>query len=236
MIIKNSPVSYLSNEPQMQTAEESSQHLSLGDTLKQLLVTDNDNGLSIREITRAVGEKGFGLVLIVLSLPSALPVPAPGYSTPFGIVIALVALQMMRGRAAVWLPRKLASVRIQPALAATMLGSASKFLKAIERFIRPRQLWIRGRAGQAGLASVILIMACLMMLPIPLTNTFPAMVIFMIGVGLSEEDGLLALAAFAVGCGAVLLYAGIIYIALTQGPEAIEHIKEGIKSMLGLGA
>jgi hypothetical protein len=219
----------------MQTADEVPPHLSLGETLSQLLATDDERGLSICEITSAVAEKGFGLVLIILSLPSALPVPAPGYSTPFGIVIALIALQMVRGREAVWLPKKLAAIRIKPKLANTMLGSASKFLKMIERFIRPRQKWIRGRAGQAALAVVIFIMACLMMLPIPLTNTFPAMVIFMIGVGLAEEDGLLAIGAFAVGCCAVLLYVGIVYIALTQGPEAIEGIKEGIKSLLGMG-
>ena len=220
----------------MQTADDVPPHLPLGDTLKRLLETDDERGLTISEITGAVGEKGFGLVLIVLSLPSALPVPAPGYSTPFGIVIALIALQMLLGHQAVWLPKKLGAIRIKPKLASTMLGTASKFLKKIERFIRPRQQWIRGRAGQAALALVIFIMACLMMLPIPLTNTFPAMVIFMVGVGLAEEDGLLAIGAFAVGCGAVLLYAGIIYIAVTQGPEAIEQIKDGIKSLFGLGS
>lgn len=220
----------------MQSTDHAPQHLPLGETLKQLLATDDARGLSIRELTAAVGEKGFGLVLIVLSLPSALPVPAPGYSTPFGIVIALVALQMIVGRQTLWIPEKLGNVRIQPKLANKMLGAAAKFLNKIERFIRPRHRWIRGRTGQAAIASVIVVMACLMILPIPLTNTFPAMVIFMIGVGLSEEDGLLAIAAFAVGCGAVLLYAGIIYIVLTQGVEAIEPIKDWIKSLFGLSA
>jgi hypothetical protein len=218
----------------MQTTDETPPPLPLGETLEQLLQIEDTRGLSIREITGAVGEKGFGLVLIVLSLPSALPVPAPGYSTPFGIVIALIALQMMSGRTAVWLPAKLSAIRIKPKLAHTMLGSASKFLHAIERFIRPRQKWIRSHPGQAGLAVVIAIMACLMMLPIPLTNTFPAMVIFMIGVGLSEEDGLLAIGAFVVGCCAVLLYAGIIYLVLTQGVEAIDPIKDAIKSLFSM--
>lgn len=219
----------------MQTISDETGHLPLGETLKRLLETEDERGLSIQEITSAVGEKGFGLLLMVLSLPSALPVPAPGYSTPFGIVIGLIAIQMVQGRHSIWLPQKLGALRIKPSVANAMLGSASKFLSKIERFIRPRQKWIRGRSGQAGLAIVILIMACLMMLPIPLTNTFPAMVIFMIGVGLSEEDGLLAIGAFAVGILAVMLYAGIIYIVLAQGPEAIESIKEGIKGLLGFG-
>lgn len=218
----------------MQTAPERPEHLPLGDALEALLESEDERGPSIKEITRTVGEKGFGLVLMVLSLPSALPVPAPGYSTPFGIVIGLIALQMILGRQALWIPRRFENVRIKPNLAKRMLGTASKFLKKIERFIRPRQQWIRSRPGQAGLAIVILIMASLMMLPIPLTNTFPAMVIFLIGVGLSEEDGLLAIAAFGVGLLAVGLYAGIIYIFLTQGPEAIDATKDWIKSRLGM--
>ena len=104
----------------------------------------------------------------------------------------------------------------------------------VEHLIKPRQRWIRSKAGQAALATVIIIMACLMMLPIPLTNTFPAMVIFMIGIGLSEEDGLLAIAAFAVGIAAVALYGVIIYLVITQGPEAAEGIKDWIKGLLGM--
>ena len=205
-------------------------HLSLGATLKDLLITDGESGLSLHEVTEAVGEKGFGLVLIVLSLPSALPIPAPGYSTPFGLAIGLVALQMLLGRETVWLPERLGRARIKPRIAETMLGTASKILGKVERFIHPRQQWIRGRFGQAALAVAVSLMAALMVLPIPLTNTAPAMVIFMIGVGLSEEDGLLALGAFFVGCLAVLLYGAIIYLVLTQGIEAIEPIKDWIQS------
>lgn len=210
-------------------------HLPLGDAIARVLRNSDERGPSIGEITSGVGEKGFGLLLVILSLPSALPVPAPGYSTPFGIVIALLALQMMLGRRAIWLPRRLQAIRVRPKLAAKMLGTATGFLRRIERWIRPRQRWIGSRTGQAALSTVVLVMALLMILPIPLTNTFPAMVIFMLGVGLSEEDGWLAIGAFALGCLAILLYAGIIYVLVTQGPEAIEGAKDWLKALLGLG-
>ena len=216
----------------MQTTVQTQQYQTLGKTLKDLLDTDEPSGLSIQEITNAVGEKGFGLLLVLLSLPSALPVPAPGYSTPFGTVIALVALQMSFNRSTIWLPSKLANIRIKPQLAHSMLGSASKFLINIERYIRPRQLWIRNRKIQVGLVIIICIMAFLMILPIPLTNTFPAIVIFIIGVGLAEEDGLIVLGAFLIGCFTLLLYTGIIYLVLTQGAEAIDPIKRFIKVLL----
>lgn len=209
-------------------------HLPLGEALRQILARDEEHGPSIGGIVDGVGEKGFGLLLMILSLPSALPIPAPGYSTPFGIMIALIALQMMFGRQSLWLPERLRRVHIKPNIAEKMLGAAARFLKKIERFIRPRHLWIASTMGQACIALVILSMAMLMMLPIPLTNTAPAIVIFLIGIGLSEEDGLLAIGAFAAGCVAVLLYAVVIYMLITQGPEAIEAIKEGIKSLLGI--
>ena len=216
----------------MQTTAQKQQYQTLGKTLKDLLDTDKPSGLSIQEITNAVGEKGFGLLLVVLSLPSALPVPAPGYSTPFGTVIALVALQMSFSRKTIWLPSKLANIRIKPKLAHSMLGCAYKFLINVERYIRPRQLWIRDRIIQVGLVIIICLMAFLMILPIPLTNTFPAIVIFIIGVGLAEEDGLIVLGAFLISCFTLLLYAGIVYVVLTQGAEAIDPIKGFIKEFL----
>lgn len=216
----------------MQT--DTTTHTSLAETLEDALASEHQNGPSIGELTDAVGEKGFGLLLVLLSLPSALPVPAPGYSTPFGIVIALIALQMLMGRHAVWLPARLQRIRIKPTLANKMSGAATKFLHAVEHLIRPRQQWIRASLGQSSLAIVILIMACLMMLPVPLTNTLPAMVIFLIGVGLSEEDGMLAIGAFAVGCVAVVLYSYIIYLVLSQGSEAVDGLKEWIQARLGM--
>ena len=209
-------------------------HASLAEVLRSALQLPEGANQNIGTLSREVGEKGFGLLLMILSLPSALPIPAPGYSTPFGIVIALIALQLLVGRRRIWLPKRLEAIRIRPKLADRMLGTAAGFLRRIERRIRPRQCWIRSRAGQAGLSIVIVMMASLMILPIPLTNTFPAMVIFILGIGLSEEDGLLALGAFAAGCFAILLYAGVIYLSLTQGPEAIESIKDWLKSILGL--
>jgi hypothetical protein len=226
---------FLRSKLQMQNTEsdpQSSTPPSLGAAIADLLSSESAEGPSIGEISAAVREKGFGLVLMVLALPSALPVPAPGYSTPFGIVIALIAGQMLMGRSTLWLPQRLEGIRLNPRATRAMLTTASKFLRRIEHWVRPRQQWIRSTGGQAGLAVIILCMASLMILPIPLTNTAPAMVIFLIGVGLSEEDGLLALGAFALGSLALLLYAGVVYLLLTEGPGAVDVLIEELRGLL----
>lgn len=215
----------------MQTESKDGQ-ASLAQVLQAALKNPEGQALSIGKITEAVGDKGFGLLIIILSLPSALPVPAPGYSTPFGVAIMLIALQMVCGRRSLWLPKRIQAVQIPSSICNKMVSSAVKFLRTTERWIKPRQRWIASPAGHAWLAVVIGIMASLMILPIPLTNTLPAMVIFLIGIGLSEEDGYLALFAFAVGVGAIILYSYIIYLLITQGPEAVDLIKEWLKALL----
>lgn len=217
----------------MQT-ESKEGHASLAEVLWSALQRSEGENLNIGTLSREVGEKGFGLLLMILSLPSALPIPAPGYSTPFGVAILLIAIQMLSGRHNLWLPRRIQGVQIPSGLAKRMASAADKFLRATERWIKPRHKWIASPAGHAGLAIVVAVMATLMMLPIPLTNTFPAMVIFLIGIGLAEEDGLLAIVAFAIGLIAILLYAYIIYLLVTQGPEAVNQLKDWIKGLLSL--
>ena len=47
--------------------------------------------VTLVDILLLAQERIFGFLLVILSLPSALPVPAPGYSTPFGVLIFLLA-------------------------------------------------------------------------------------------------------------------------------------------------
>ncbi len=82
------------------------------------LQSQSAEGVCLRDLNQGVGPKSFGLTLLLLSLPSALPVPAPGYSTPFGIALLLVSLQIILGRQSVWLPARMANIRIAPKLAA----------------------------------------------------------------------------------------------------------------------
>ena len=208
---------------------------TLAQALQHSLQSQSAEGVRLRDLNQGVGQKSFGLTLLLLALPSALPVPAPGYSTPFGIALLLISLQMILGRQSVWLPASMARIRIPPKLAAKLAQAAQSFLLRSERWVRPRQVWVQTRAARAGLALIVAAMALLMTLPIPLTNTAPAMVIFLIGMALAESDGLLALFAGILGLGACGLYMIIVYLVWTQGPEVIERALASLKAFLGLG-
>lgn len=202
-------------------------HLPLSVELSQLLQSGGES-LTVGRIAERIGDRGFGLLLVVLSLPSALPVPAAGYSVPFGVLLLALAGQMLTGFARPVVPRRLARVSMAGPFAARVLQAAAWALKRIERLVRPRMRWITSRGGQVAMGILVLLMSLLMMVPIPLTNTFPALVIFLIGVGLTEDDGLFALGACLVGAVAVLLYGGLIYAMVEHGPQVVGSIKEAL--------
>ncbi len=207
---------------------------SLSDNLKRSLGNHTGSDISLKTILDNVGEQGFGLLLMTLSLPSALPIPAAGYSTPFGILFILLGMQMMLGRHRPWLPRWALHRSMSRSFAEKAIGLAARWLEKIERLVHPRLEWIGSPFGSRFMSFVVVVMAILMTLPIPTTNTFPAIVIFLIGVGLSEKDGLFCLGACILGVAAIALYSFVIYLLITQGMEGVEHFKEWIKGLLGM--
>lgn len=217
--------------------------MRLSQDIRALLAQDAalpNQALTVGDLLDRVGDKGFGLLLVILSLPSALPVPAPGYSIPFGILLFVIGLQMAIGRHHPTLPRRLCNIRLQATVAKAMLSGAEAFFRRLELFVRPRLRWINSRGGRAFVSGLVLLMAFLMVIPIPWTNTLPALIIFLIGVGLTEEDGAFAILAAIGGCLTVALYAGALYflIAFFQeyGWHAFAHffdlVKETIRRLL----
>ena len=89
---------------------------SLKEILEHTLEISKNQSLKVSELFNHLGSKGFGVVLVFLSLPSALPVPAPGYSTPFGIAIALIAFQILIGRSVLETPKSIEKIEFQPKL------------------------------------------------------------------------------------------------------------------------
>ena len=201
---------------------------SLKDILEQTIEMAKSQSLNTAELFHHLGSKGFGISLVFLSLPSALPVPAPGYSTPFGIAIALIALQMLMGKKALKTPKSIQKIEFQPKTLQKILGFASKALGKIEPFIKPRLPQFQAKQFRTLIAISLIILAILMILPIPLTNTLPAMAICLLGISISESDGLLTLIALALSLFALAFYAFIIFFILTFGPDALQTISNWI--------
>ncbi|QLE51173.1 exopolysaccharide biosynthesis protein [Nostoc sp. C057] len=182
--------------------------------------------VTLAEILLLAQERIFGFLLVILSLPSALPVPAPGYSTPFGILIFLLAIQLIAGAKTPWLPKRMMNYPIQLTTVQGFLKAGIPWLKRIEAIARPRLSYIcTTLPGRVTIGIAIALMAISMMIPIPGTNTLPAMGIFVTSFGLSEDDGAISLGGLVMCVMGAVLTTSILLALIWGGSSLLDIIK-----------
>lgn len=159
--------------------------------------------VTLREVMGLLHGRGYVLLVMLLALPFCGPIPLPGLSTPFGLVIVLIGVRLALGEKP-WLPARLLDTRLPPELFAKVFAVTQKILTWFERLLRPRLLWVTAshRMEQLHAVSIVICAAMLLLpLPIPFSNVVPAWGILLLAGGLLERDGVFIIA----GHGATLV-------------------------------
>ena len=179
--------------------------------LQELAQQFADRPARLSEILAATQGRGFDFLLLVIALPFLTPIPLLGLSTPFGLVVLVIGTRLALGRRP-WLPEKLLRRELPARFISKVLTAASRAVRWLEVLLRPRlnflhEQWIYRRvAGTLIMLSGLLL---LLPLPIPLTNSFPALTVVLLAAGAMERDGLF----FLAGCAAftaTLAYFGLL--------------------------
>ena len=192
---------------------------------------DRNEKVTLGDILTLTGERVFGFLIVILSLPSALPVPAPGYSVPFGIAIFFLAIQLVIGRDRPWLPDKLLKGSMKLETVQKFLKMGLPWVERIEKITKPRIAYLcTSIPGKIILGCAIALMSISMMIPIPGTNTLPAIGIFITAFGLLEDDGVICIGGLFVCSLGLALTTSI----LVFGAVAVEKFIDLIKSYVGV--
>jgi hypothetical protein len=175
--------------------------------------------VTLADILKLAGERTFGFLFVLLALPSALPIPAPGYSIPFGVVLVVLAGQLIIGRQRPWLPQGWQSKGFEVKKVQAFVKAGVPWLRRIELLSRPRLTYIcKTPTGRVIMGIAIALMAISMMIPIPGTNTLPAIGIFITGFGLLDDDGLISLMGLTV-CALGAVASGLILFGGVEGAK-----------------
>ena len=163
---------------------------------------------SIEEILGILSGNGRILFLIFLSLPFCLPLQIPGLSIPFGLSVAFIGFRMAFAKR-IWLPKK---VLFKTVPSATVQQISQKFLKIltkIERLTRPRLRWLSKHKIMHicnGFLFVLLGIVLALPLPVPLTNLLAGWAIFLLSIGLLEDDGIFILIGYFISLLTILFF------------------------------
>lgn len=197
--------------PGMASAERPPRRLS---RIFQDLADSAGDKVSVAEIREALGDRSFATLLIFFCSLNLLPFP-PGSTLFLGPPIVIVAMQMVFGNKTVWLPRLLLTKSIGVDRFRQMSDRLIPRLIWLERLIKPRYWPFARDHADRFIGLIALVLAIAITLPIPLGNWFPAFSCGLVGLALSERDGLL------LGIGVVCGVLSLIVIAAVIGAASM---------------
>ncbi len=190
------------------------------------------DSVTLVDILELAGERTFGFLLVLLALPSALPVPAPGYSIPFGIVILLLAVQLMMGRSRPWFPQWFRKRSLKTKQAQGIIKAGIPWLRRLESISKPRYAFVcTSHTGQLILGGAIALMGLSMLIPLPLTNTLPAIGVFIIGFSLLEDDGAIGIMGLTVSAIAGALSITLLVAYWVGGLTLVNTVIDQIRNL-----
>jgi hypothetical protein len=181
----------------------------LSQVLRDLAAT-TDGPVAIAAIRDALGDRSFAALLVFFALVNLLPLP-PGATLVFGIPLLLITGQMVAGYRKAWLPRSWLQRSIGPDRFRRIIDRFIPQLERLERLIKPRRWpFASAETSDRFIGLIGLVLAIAVTLPIPLGNWLPAFSIAIIGLSLSERDGLFLAGGVAIGVVSLLLIAVVI--------------------------
>lgn len=180
-----------SNKPPQ---SESTHRISLAEELQALSVHFEGRPAALGEVFDALGARASALLIVLCALPFSTPITIPGLSTPFGLVILLLATRYFMGLPP-WLPERLRRVRLPGDFFARLMATSSRLVGWLERRLSTRWAFLTDAEWKLRLhTSVVIAAALLLMLPLPplppFTNTLPALVAVVLTFSVMKRDGL----------------------------------------------
>ena len=179
--------------------------------------------MKFRRESDAMADRSFGAFLVVFCLPNLIPLP-PGATFILGLPLVFIAFQMAFSRLdTIWLPRRLHDYAFDNKAFSAVLDKFIPWMNKAERVIKPR-FFSGNRMIERILGLFALVLALIVFLPIPLGNMGPSLALALMGLGLTERDGVVMWVGVVIGFifSAIVSYVG--YEILTNIPYFIGQI------------
>jgi hypothetical protein len=183
--------------------------LPLSAMLHALAQDDSRSRISIADLLEALGDRALAALLFVFAVPNVLPVP-PGTSTILGAPLVFLAAQLAFGRKP-WLPALIARRTMTRSDFATLVRRIGPWLVRAERLLRPRAMGLALPPMEYLVGLLCLLLAVVLVLPVPLGNMLPALAISLLALGILERDGLWILAGLVAAMASAAVVSGVVF-------------------------
>jgi len=168
-----------------------------------------DAPLTFAQVLGRVRHAGFALIGILLALPFLQPIPLGPFSIAAGLAFVALGVQMVRGRATLWLPQRVLHKELHGRIWRGLFAFLGRLLRLTQRIARPRWVLLVQSTTAQRLAGVLFIINGLLLAAplvfVPFGNMMPALAIVLLCIADVEQDGVLAALAWLWTASVVVL-------------------------------
>ncbi|MGG6264833.1 exopolysaccharide biosynthesis protein [Leptolyngbya sp. AN03gr2] len=193
-----------------QDKSQSESQLHTSELLQNLLRQHSGETIRLGELIQSLGSRAFGPTLLICALPEALPLPIAGVSAIIGTPLLIFSVQLLLGYSSPRLPKWLSNRTFRRKDFEKAVREILRYLHRFEKVIRPRWQFATTSIVERWLGLLFVVLAVVIMLPIPFGNFLPAIAIVTISLGLIEADGVLVVVGSIAAVIILAIMAGAI--------------------------
>ena len=191
--------------------------------IDELATGDPNEEMTFGELLDRFSERSFGLFLLLVMLPTFIPIPV-GVGALSGGLASLIGLQFLARLEHPWMPKWVANYKIHRHRIQGFRDRMGKWLGRLERLTKPRYTGMFTHwAAHAFTGLLLVVLGVLLCLPIPLTNYPFGLVLLAFAFAMIERDGALMLVAWGLGIVEIIGVAGFGNQMIAWGHELVAH-------------
>jgi hypothetical protein len=171
--------------------------------IKKIGEKDLESQTTIAELMADFQDNGILLAMIFFALPIAVPLPyPPGFTTVVGVPLMILSYQLLIGSGTVKLPQKINEYKIKNSMLNTISNKMVPIVEYVEKYVKPRYGFAKSVYCEQLIGFISLIASIAIAIPLPFTNSIPALGISIMCLGQLNRDGLV------IGAGIVISFIG----------------------------
>lgn len=170
--------------------------------------------MTLRDFLDLMGMQGRLLTCMVLAAPFLIPISIPGTGVIAGFIIFLISISILFDRGYL-IPDRLLNRKMSRENVVKVLNLSLRALIRMEKYMKPRLLIMTNKRSTRTLNRALMVFSSMLFmtpLPIPLTDTLPALCVFFLAAGNLEYDGYMILAGYSMICITTIYFGSVILL------------------------
>ena len=178
--------------------------------------------ITLKDFLELMGKSGGLITCMILAVPFLIPISIPGTGIVAGLAIFVISVSLIFNKYYL-IPNHLMNRKMSKKNLIKVLNATFRLLTHLEKYIKPRLLIMTHKNIMRKINSFLMVFSAMLFmtpLPIPLTDTLPALCVFFLAAGALECDGYLILAGYAAIIITTLYFGSVIllgYAGLSVG-------------------